>query len=451
MRPPTFKQTPQRSVAQCGEQVKFMCHIQGMPMPSVQWFHNDQQIRMASRVYMKFGRESGQWLLHLDDVIKADAGVFRCVATNPVGEASVETELVVEGDDVTESATPMEYVTDQASENADVIINGASQVTTTKVEAELIQDVVTSSHEITEGEEHVHAAILDGVMTSDVAERKFKKEFRVEEDTQTESFMRSEHELAMKAGDMTSYDMNVVEQTINADDETRPIDGATVTADLARMEGLLEKEVERDVTDEKSIKGSSDAGVTQMQLQTTNVTRDATSDPAKTHVTVTTKTGRQGDVSVVETETVAVTTKKITGVVKEVRSDTRVVTSENEMMTSVEEFNQSAKSITVESSDVIMQDTAAIADVTDATQLTVTTATSDDVTVQQDAVDADVTELTVDVGDDVTLTLTSDAVEAEVDETTFVVVNGDDAGDVTLDASTDATFEVVADVTEEEA
>lgn len=78
-----------------GNEVVFTSKVKGHPKPKVTWFKDDVRLRGDAR--LKCSENGNEHMLTISRTITSDAGLYRCTASSPAGNASVEFELVVNG------------------------------------------------------------------------------------------------------------------------------------------------------------------------------------------------------------------------------------------------------------------------------------------------------------------------------------------------------------------
>ena len=72
------------------------CEVKGHPTPTVTWYHNDKKMEGGKNVEMKLDDE-GKAHLKIVELKGDDAGVYKCVATNSVGNASTSATVSLTG------------------------------------------------------------------------------------------------------------------------------------------------------------------------------------------------------------------------------------------------------------------------------------------------------------------------------------------------------------------
>lgn len=93
--PPTLSGGPDSLVVMATDTVSFCHQVQGTPMPSIQWEHNNKQLLHSARV--KITNDGTNVSLTILDAGRLDEGVYTCTALNSLGSMSAQTKLVVHG------------------------------------------------------------------------------------------------------------------------------------------------------------------------------------------------------------------------------------------------------------------------------------------------------------------------------------------------------------------
>lgn len=92
---PVFEQTLAKVTSKAGATVKLACVVSGAPQPEIRWYHGNNLLHDNSRHSQRLMGKDASLLIR--DVEVEDAGGYRCVATNSLGEVSCSTILKVEG------------------------------------------------------------------------------------------------------------------------------------------------------------------------------------------------------------------------------------------------------------------------------------------------------------------------------------------------------------------
>jgi hypothetical protein len=78
-----------------GQEVMLFCIVNGQPMPTVSWFHNNQNIDSNDEYVFTYDRRTGHAYLVILDCLQDDEGLFQCIATNSAGQAVTQCNLTV--------------------------------------------------------------------------------------------------------------------------------------------------------------------------------------------------------------------------------------------------------------------------------------------------------------------------------------------------------------------
>ncbi|XP_022257107.1 Down syndrome cell adhesion molecule homolog [Limulus polyphemus] len=95
--PPQWKSKPKDQIANLGEKVVFICNAYGYPKPTVQWWKVsgiDTKLPISS---LDQRLKDNEGLLVISKVTEADGGVFKCEASNEIGDLSAIVNLKVKG------------------------------------------------------------------------------------------------------------------------------------------------------------------------------------------------------------------------------------------------------------------------------------------------------------------------------------------------------------------
>ena len=113
MEPPAFLQPLKPQAALDGEEVTFTLIVTGKPQPQLSWFHNDKNIDNSEEFVISYDEDSGTCRMVIVECFPEDAGVFKCVASNPIGEATTTAELTVNvpSEIVSEAEPPLDEFT----------------------------------------------------------------------------------------------------------------------------------------------------------------------------------------------------------------------------------------------------------------------------------------------------------------------------------------------------
>ena len=79
-----------------GNQIEFVCKVEGSPRPQITWFRQTAIIKPSQDFQISYYDGDNKATLVIKEVFPEDAGTFTCVAKNCVGFASSSAELIVE-------------------------------------------------------------------------------------------------------------------------------------------------------------------------------------------------------------------------------------------------------------------------------------------------------------------------------------------------------------------
>lgn len=78
------------------DEARFDVRVTGKPEPIVEWFKDDTKIKDEGRAILVGDEEEDLFSLIIEDVKPEDSGVYKCVASNDVGETLSTATLRVE-------------------------------------------------------------------------------------------------------------------------------------------------------------------------------------------------------------------------------------------------------------------------------------------------------------------------------------------------------------------
>lgn len=93
---PSFTQKPQLRQEDEGNKLIFECKLLGCPRPEITWHRSDVKLIEDHRTVVKLqtiGTNSFLAVLEIDDVIESDAGLYKVVAKNKMGEVAASINL----------------------------------------------------------------------------------------------------------------------------------------------------------------------------------------------------------------------------------------------------------------------------------------------------------------------------------------------------------------------
>lgn len=85
--PPVFTRKLRKAAVGTGCDIRLRVAVAGFPKPSLTWYHNDELLPPSE------ARDSGG--LWIRDCRTSDAGLYTCVATSDLGEASCSAVLAI--------------------------------------------------------------------------------------------------------------------------------------------------------------------------------------------------------------------------------------------------------------------------------------------------------------------------------------------------------------------
>lgn len=89
---PQFVEKLQHIDSVVGETATFRAKVSGSPMPQVEWFKNDDKIELHPRMTAESER-NGYFSLVIENIEPEDEGLYKCVASNELGEIVSKAEL----------------------------------------------------------------------------------------------------------------------------------------------------------------------------------------------------------------------------------------------------------------------------------------------------------------------------------------------------------------------
>lgn len=92
--PPSFVKSLMPACAREGSKFQFQCIVQGNPLPTVQWFKNDQCIDNSPDYTINYN--NGDAVLTFEEVFLEDKADYTCRAENPYGVIETTASLAVE-------------------------------------------------------------------------------------------------------------------------------------------------------------------------------------------------------------------------------------------------------------------------------------------------------------------------------------------------------------------
>lgn len=79
-----------------GEPLLLTCKVVGKPTPRVAWYHNEEKVVETKETHISQDA-SGKCVLEITEVFPENQGVYKCVATNKIGETLTKTTVNIQG------------------------------------------------------------------------------------------------------------------------------------------------------------------------------------------------------------------------------------------------------------------------------------------------------------------------------------------------------------------
>jgi hypothetical protein len=79
-----------------GAMAHFWCKIYSSVPPTCEWYHDNQPLQLSDKHRIANNPRDGDYALMVFDVRPRDAGVYKCVVSNPGGEVTCIAHLHVE-------------------------------------------------------------------------------------------------------------------------------------------------------------------------------------------------------------------------------------------------------------------------------------------------------------------------------------------------------------------
>lgn len=92
--PPLFVRALAPTMCQAGTAVSLMCHVEGTPLPTVQWFKDGACVDTAPGYTITYN--NGEAVLSVDSPTADHQGLYCCQATNRLGTESSSASLTVQ-------------------------------------------------------------------------------------------------------------------------------------------------------------------------------------------------------------------------------------------------------------------------------------------------------------------------------------------------------------------
>ena len=94
---PVFTKKLEDLVVDAGEEARFDARISGVPEPHVEWYRGSKKIFDEGRFVHIDAIKEDLFTLIIEQSEAGDAGPYKCVASNEVGQTSCEAQLTVKG------------------------------------------------------------------------------------------------------------------------------------------------------------------------------------------------------------------------------------------------------------------------------------------------------------------------------------------------------------------
>ncbi|RWS15516.1 twitchin-like isoform X8, partial [Dinothrombium tinctorium] len=107
---PSFSKKPTIRQEDDGNRLLFECKIVADPQPTVLWYHDGELLQAKSRYNMTLKKESGNnydAILEIKDVVIEDAGKYKVVAKNELGESNASISLNFDNTTQSQGAKPI--------------------------------------------------------------------------------------------------------------------------------------------------------------------------------------------------------------------------------------------------------------------------------------------------------------------------------------------------------
>ena len=126
---PVFTKKLEDLVVDAGEEARFDARIFAVPEPQVEWYRGSKKILDEGRFVHIDAIEEDLFTLIVEQSEAGDAGQYKCVASNEVGETSCEAQLTVKGkqaalEDAEEPETSVVDIDEGGEVNLNVTVTG---------------------------------------------------------------------------------------------------------------------------------------------------------------------------------------------------------------------------------------------------------------------------------------------------------------------------------------
>lgn len=95
--PPTFSRKPKAKIVNEGDNVELECRLVAVPEPEIMWFYQGKPVEPSDRVTVTTQSDMHMYssIVSINDVKKVQEGVYRVVAKNREGQATLDITLKV--------------------------------------------------------------------------------------------------------------------------------------------------------------------------------------------------------------------------------------------------------------------------------------------------------------------------------------------------------------------
>lgn len=95
--PPTFSRKPKAKIVNDGDNVELECRLVAVPEPEIMWFYQGKPVEPSDRVTVTTQSDMHMYssIVSINGVKKVQEGVYRVVAKNREGQATLDITLKV--------------------------------------------------------------------------------------------------------------------------------------------------------------------------------------------------------------------------------------------------------------------------------------------------------------------------------------------------------------------
>ena len=120
---PVFTKKLEDLVVDAGEEARFDARIFAVPEPQVEWYRGSKKILDEGRFVHIDAIEEDLFTLIIEQSEAGDAGPYKCVAANEVGQTSCEAQLTVKGKQTAPEDVELETSVLDITEGGEVDLN----------------------------------------------------------------------------------------------------------------------------------------------------------------------------------------------------------------------------------------------------------------------------------------------------------------------------------------